>query len=464
MHTYFDGSTYSTAYTTWRTIKKSVTPTQTPYSTSTYSYTDDLELVYAYYSQGAVADSDLVPSTSYNPSATSTSLYTYTAFYMAVTYTAPSSCPTQFTWSTYENVHVPTQVVDQITPISKTTSAPHTYSTYTGAAYETWYLSAGAAPITTTSEYYYTSYIANCKTPYSYSYPTGSSSGGGGSSSGIEVCSWYSGCTSLKTWVIIVATILPSLFVLGFIENYFYFRRLMLGKGTLRFGTICWIMISLWVACFTRKQDARSKEDQKLLREKWNQTGSWEAFKLWWKWGFRHAYPVALLGQYSPNTVGIVPEGQPLPQPGQTGTVMYYAPGPGVPPQYPSGVPPGAMAPGQPYYPPPQGWSPVPQGQGYPMPPPGQAYMVPPPQSVSPLSYPEQSKEAPIVTETPTGQAPPTSEITSSPPTVAATPPANVAEAPTQPPQEPAQLPTEANEQPQSAPQPPTGPPPPKQG
>lgn len=442
-----------------RTVKSTVTPSATPFSTSTYdslySYDDDLELVYAYYSQNAVAETDLEPdryASDYTSTRTTTE-YTYTIFYMPVTYTAPSSCSSQFTWNTSDIVSVPTEVRDQMTPVSTA------LTTVLGDPTVTWYISAGAAPTHSESDYYYTSYIENCRKPYSYS--SGGGGSGGGGSSNLEVCSWYSGCTSIKTWVIIIATILPSLFVFGFIESYFWFRRLMLGKGCLRFGTICWIMISLWVACFTRSQSARSPEDQKLLREKWNQTGSWEAFKLWWKWGFRHSYPVPLLGQYSPNTVGIVPAGQPLPAPGTIGG-GYYPGGPGIPPAYPSGVPQGAMAQnGQPYmYPPPQGWSPAPNGQGYPVPLQGQAYM-PPPQSVSPLSYADQSKEATIVTENPTTpqQAP---QPVPSPPANAVEAPSpvtHVAEAPSQPHQPPAQLPGDLPEHVGPA----NAPPPPKQ-
>ncbi|KAF2677936.1 hypothetical protein K458DRAFT_423496 [Lentithecium fluviatile CBS 122367] len=461
-YTYASDDTTTYSYTSTRTIKSNVTPTQTPYSTSTqssyYSWDEDLEIVYAYYSDGAVPEADLEPTYDYSATrTTSSTMSLYTVFYMPVTYTAPASCPTQFTFSTEENVSVPTEVRDQVTPTSVSTGAVTTFLTYGPSQTEYWYLSSGAAPLHTSTAFYYSYYIADCDMP-----GTGSSGGGGsGSSSGggddlsLTVCSWYSGCTSLKTWVIIIASIIPGLFVLGFLESWFWFRRLMLGKGALRFGTICWICISLWVACFTRAQSARSAEDQKLLREKWNNTGSGEAFKLWWKWGFRHAYPVPLLGQYSRNTVGIVPADQPLPQMGQTTNNIQYGPGfqppPGGPqpyypsgpqggpqPYYPSGVPSqNGQSPA--YYPPPQGWSPGPNGQGYPMPPPGQ-YM--PPQNGA-ANYYDASKEAPSVTERTV--SPPLSGIQApypapTPPATVPSPHENAVEAPT-PPTQPVQLP-----------------------
>lgn len=414
-YTYAGTDLDSYTFTRTRTISPSVTPTRAAVSTSTYERTyEDLEVIYEYYPPGAVADSDLVPETTYDPDATTTTTtsYTGTVFLMPVTYTAPASCPTQFTYSTDEVVNVPTEVADQLTPASIVTDPPSTYSTWVASAYETWYLTAGAAPLTTASEYAYSAYIADCEKPYS------SHNGDDDDpSSSLQVCTLYSGCTSLKTWVIIIAALLPGLFVLGFIESWFWFRRLMTGRGCLRFGTVCWVMISLWVLCFTRTQSARSKEDQKLLRERWNATGSGQALKLWFKYGFRHRYPTELLGQYSRNTVGIVPDGQTMPQMGHAG------PGMGGPPPPPSayinqgGV---GMSPppqGQVYYPPPQGYgSPPPQVQGY-APPPGSNVSY----------YGEQPKEVPIVTETPT-TAP---VLTPSPPVPA--PPPNVAEVPNTP-------------------------------
>ncbi|KAJ4350424.1 uncharacterized protein N0V89_009045 [Didymosphaeria variabile] len=406
-------STYTTSSTC--TIKDSVTPTATPYEVSGKDTSDyygyeysDLQVFTAWYTAGAVPDSDLKPTYNYDLDATTTTertTSTYYEFSMQVTYTAPTDCPTPFTFTTNASVTVPTQVLDQVTPYATvvSTPAPTRRASY---VYETWYLTEGQAPFTSEEDYYYTAYIEECSTPYNayssysytsgYSYPTGRTSGGsGGSSDGYSYCYYgYGTCTSLRTWVIVIAAVIPGLFVLGFFESYFWFRRLMLGKGCLRFGTISWICISLWVACFTRSQSRRSPEDQKLLRQKWRETSFGTAIGLWFKWGFRHRYPVPLLGQYSRNTVGIVPEGQPLPLPGMLQTNANY---PGGPPP-----PPGAFIPngqGQPYYPPPQGWAPAPNAQGYPMPPPGQAYM-PPNGAVQYYGYGAQTKDAPSVTAT----------------------------------------------------------------
>jgi hypothetical protein len=484
-YTFMAGDTTTYSDTSTRTVKSGVTPTVTAFSTSTYDSLygyDDLQVVYAYYTDGAVPESDLEPTFDYSDysrtryQTTSTTDSLQTVIKMPVTYTAPASCPTSFTYSTDEIVSVPTQVIDQVTPTSKSTGSPYTYSylTYAISTTETWFLSPGAAPFHTSTAYNYKYSIASCEVPTAYPTLSGGYGGGGytsgGSDDDIGICSWYSGCTSLKVWVIIIASIIPTLFILGFIENYFWFRRLMLGKGALRFGTISWICISLWVACFTRTQSRRSPEDQKLLRQKWNNTKASDAFKLWWRWGFRHAYPVPLLGQYSRNTVGIVPAGQPLPQMGQTVT---YGPGFQPPPGAPGAVYPNGVAPnGQPYYPPPQGWVPASNGQTYPVPPPGQAYMLPPNGNVN--YYGEQPKEAANITERTVSPplpentqnapyevpSPPTSTVPSPPPAHAGVN-GNVAEAPSPVSTvQPTELPVMSGAQPAAPP--PQGPLPPR--
>ena len=225
--------------------------------------------------------------------------------------------------TTVTGVNIPSQVTDQYTPTSTATSIATYGDRYT---YITAYLAPSAVPLSNspaTSDFIYSYYIADCRNPTatddSYYGPSsgGGSSGddgddgddgprsGGGSSESTAT-------RALRTWVIVVIVILVLLVVLfffGFLENFLWFRRLMLGKSTLRFGTISWILISLWVACFTRSQSARTPEDQARLKQQWEAMSGGTKWKLWWKWGFRHAYPVDLLGD--PNTPGSAPMGPP---------------------------------------------------------------------------------------------------------------------------------------------------------
>jgi hypothetical protein len=384
-----------------RIVKPTVVPTATPTSVTTYYSTyANLEIEYQYFGLNAVAESDLVPEEDLYATATKSSISVSSTitFYMPVTMTAPASCPTPFTVTTTASVTVPSQVWSLITPSSKVDGGATTRGNYYAYSVQTWYLSAGAAPFTSTSDVNWRYYIKSCDVPpaarTSEARTTGTSSGGGSSSgnnnnfSGYDTCyrfSYYCG-TPFRVWIIVIATVLPGLFLLGFLESWFWFRRLMTGKSAMRVGTVCWVLLLLWIMCFTRMQDARSKEDQVLLREKWKAMGSGAAFKAWMKWGLRRAYPVEHLGQYSSSTVGIVPEGQPI-NPAMAQTQNGFMP------------PPPAGAPGQVYYygPPPPGWVSTPDGQGF-MPP--QSYYAPQNPQYAPQAY----KSQPVVSTSPVSQ------------------------------------------------------------
>ncbi|KAK4170836.1 hypothetical protein QBC36DRAFT_341186 [Triangularia setosa] len=115
----------------------------------------------------------------------------------------------------------------------------------------------------------------------------------------------YAGvCSTIEPWVVIVAAVLSSIFLLGFLENFFWFRRLMLGKGCLRFGTVCWALVFIFVVGFTIHERKRSPEDQERLKEQWKLIPFGMKIKLWFKWGFRHKYPVAWLGVQKPVSEG----------------------------------------------------------------------------------------------------------------------------------------------------------------
>ena len=99
LYTYYDDSVTTDSYAVTRTVKDAVTPTASPYSTSSdYAYYyDDLQIVYAYYTAGAVAESDLEPEYDYYATTTSASTTTTIKnidFSMPVTMTAPALCPT----------------------------------------------------------------------------------------------------------------------------------------------------------------------------------------------------------------------------------------------------------------------------------------------------------------------------------------------------------------------------------
>ncbi len=281
-----------------RTVRTGVVPSAVPLSTSTRvnSY-EQVTIVYVYLPPDSVPDSDIQATTDRTPSVP-------TVFVEPVVYTAPASCPTPFTVSTYTEVSVPSAVTARVSPTSVTT---RTMSVGSGRyTFVTAFLAPGAAPLPTyTADYVYTYYVASCRNPtatgaayYGPSYGVAAAApSSAAAAADYRTCSlWAGGCPMLHAWVLAVAVALPTIFVLGFVESFFWFRQLMLGRAALRFGTVCWIAITLWILCFTKTSPPRSLEDQKALRIQWDGLSAATKWTLWWRWGFRHAYPEQLLG------------------------------------------------------------------------------------------------------------------------------------------------------------------------
>ncbi|KAL1842262.1 hypothetical protein VTJ49DRAFT_5647 [Mycothermus thermophilus] len=399
-------------YTNTLEVDPTITPTASPVSATTRTYTYmDLEIVSVFLPAGAVKSSDLAPTTTKSYVSGVVSYYA-----VAYTMTAPSSCPTSFEVVTQSVVYVPAEVWPYLS-IQSTATSVHTRWDET---YITYFIEPTAvAPSERpdpTSNWDYSYYVRSCRNPTA----TGAAYWGPGSSSGSDyddwdwssVCSAYTGCVKLATWVIVIATIIPTLFLLGFLESYFWFRRLMLGKTALRLGTISWCLISLWFILLTRKADSRSPEDQALMRNYWKSLSFGTRIKLWFKHGFRWRYPVELLGNPDGTTVVVVPQ---PPADGTAPAGQFPPPPPGSDPSAAATVPPtdekATQAqtqeqqqqqppyPAQPYpgQQPPQGYMWIPA-------PPQNAYVAPGSQPVVVPQYPPPPSVSPVPT---TGTPPP---------------------------------------------------------
>ena len=299
--------TYTYIYPTTVALKPTVTPTVSPTSSHTQTYTyDDLEVVSLFLPGGAVASSDL---STWDPAPTDDNTDYVYAYTIPVTRTAPSSCPTPFTVTTLDAVYMPWQVTPYLTPTS-TTSTTHWVPDATRVyAYVTLILNPTAIPASQHNPTY-----NQAHNEYNSCFNPATTSPGYYSSS--TFCSALTGCVAKATWMIVVATLLPTMFVLGLVENYFWFRRLMLGRWTLRLGTVCWCLGSLWCVFLTHNVRARSKEDQVLLRQFWASLGWRARIGVWLRWGFRHRYPVETIGSWDgsvsvpvPAVLSVVPPG-----------------------------------------------------------------------------------------------------------------------------------------------------------
>ncbi|RSL89891.1 hypothetical protein CEP51_000973 [Fusarium floridanum] len=219
-------------------------------TTSTRSY-NGLEIVMRYFEPGEFASTDIQLTTS------GTNLWgPFTYYFQGIVYTAPSSCPTPFTVSTTTRIMIPSEVVSQFSP---TSLVSRTGTHGNGAVYTqvTAYLSDGAVrinPADTSSDWLATYYLADCRNPTA----TDDSYWGNlepGTSRDDPVNDWLNEKSGPKPWVIALAVVFPSLFLLGFVESWFWFRRMMVGKGALRVGTISWILIFPLLLFFVRDDE-----------------------------------------------------------------------------------------------------------------------------------------------------------------------------------------------------------------
>ncbi len=302
--------TYTYTETTTVALNPTVTPTVSPTSshTQTYAY-DDLEVVSLYLPRGAVDTSDF---STWNPTSTDDNTAYIYAYAIPVTWTAPSSCPTPFTVTTLDAVYIPSQVTPYLTPTSTISTTHRGLDTTHVNAYITLILNPTAIP-------------AAQRNPASNPYNEYDSCFNPALTTQATLCSALTGCVAKATWIIILAALLPTIFVLGLVENYFWFRRLMLGQWTLRLGTVCWCLVSLWCVMLTHNVQARSREDQVLLRELWRSLGWRARMGVWVRWGFRHRYPVEVIGSWDGSVSVPVPAGLadvlPPPLPGKGGEV-----------------------------------------------------------------------------------------------------------------------------------------------
>ncbi|KAK4194066.1 hypothetical protein QBC40DRAFT_291449 [Triangularia verruculosa] len=305
------------------TIPTGVTPLSAKTQTKTFW---DLELVTLYLPPGAVPRSELVD---YQMAPAPAELLP--RFVVDMTLTAPASCPTLFEYTTTIDLRfigdglpksfisselLPKGTVEAQTFTETRTllspilgGTPRTTVTQTlVAAFTTIHIKPTDLPpirpaALAEDDYPYyphlgfvsSYYIQNCYLPGQERPLTKE-----------ETCPYtYAGaCSHTEPWVVIVAAVIPSVFLLGFVENFFWFRRLMLGKWCLRFGTVCWSLLLIFVVSCTLRERDRDAEDQARLKEQWKAIPFWMKMKLWFRWGFRHQYPVAWLGEKKKTVSG----------------------------------------------------------------------------------------------------------------------------------------------------------------
>lgn len=258
--------------------------------------------------------------------------YITTNYYVDLVYTAPTGCSSHWTTTTAVSLYVPSEIQGFVQPTSTSISysvdnyKPFQPTTITQAiawidptqlpASSLSFLRNLYAPVTIL-------YVAGC--PYDIdsfdgddtndgtssdsgssgsgtSYNTGSYSGDASSDDGdknwIYDDYWY-GISPLAVILIVILSWFGLWFIIGLMESWFQFQRLMTGWQARRGLPLSWAMLapvlSCFLLCFSHKgYRARTAEEAAELQKKWTEMGGREKFALWLRWGFRWKYPPML--------------------------------------------------------------------------------------------------------------------------------------------------------------------------
>lgn len=264
------------------------------------------------------------------------SAWTSIIWVVNLTYSAPTACSTQWTTTTAVTVTPPSDLTfDRLLP---TTAASTSYSVYNAEGFQSStyvykYIWVEPTQVPTTSMYslsdeYYPATLYNfedkkCRyeghdTAYYYN--------------DYYYDDWYG--LAISPLAILLISVLGWIglwFLLGILEAWIRFRRLMTGWQTRRGLPVCWALtimpLTLFcLCCFRRGYRARTAHDSAVLQSRWKKMSAWQKFVLFWKWGFRYKYPTIL----GPAPERVMPSKRPGKHPGSSmGPPLLYS----TPPQ-----------------------------------------------------------------------------------------------------------------------------------
>ncbi|OOQ86791.1 hypothetical protein PEBR_20010 [Penicillium brasilianum] len=264
--------------------------------------------------------------------------WTSTIWVVNLTYSAPTACSTQWTTTTAVSVTPPQdRTFDRLLP---TTAASTSYSVYNAEGFQSstyFYKYIWVAPtqVPTSSmnrlsdEYYpatlYNNNDKDCRYEnHGYEY----------SGNGYYYGDYYNDGLAISPLAILLICVLGWIvlwFLLGILEAWIRFRRLMTGWQTRRGMPVCWALtimpLTLFcLCCFRRGYRARTAHDSAVLQSRWKKMTAWRKFVLFWKWGFRYKYPTIL----GPAPERVMPSKRPGKHPGSSmGPPLLYS----TPPQ-----------------------------------------------------------------------------------------------------------------------------------
>jgi hypothetical protein len=235
------------------------------------------------------------------------SYYETTIYVVNLTYTAPTGCSTQWTTTTTATVTPPNSVVEALLPRTATstslsvdkTSTPFSPTTYT---YVYVWVEPTQVPSSSlaclSDESRPTSLYEGSKCQYKSSSSCGHDYGDYGNYGSWFNDPWW-GISPLGIMLVCILSWIGLFFILGIIEAWFRFRRLMTGWQTRRGFPLSWAFMLMPVSlfclcCFRKGYRSRNAADAAFLQQKWRDTSAWKKFKLFIVWGFRFKYPDVL--------------------------------------------------------------------------------------------------------------------------------------------------------------------------
>ncbi|KAJ5152806.1 uncharacterized protein N7482_009284 [Penicillium canariense] len=249
--------------------------------------------------------------------------YTSIIFLVNLTYSAPTACSTQFTTTTAVTVTPPADATFQ--RLLPTTAASTSYSVYNGQAFQSstymykyiWVepTQVPSSSLNRLSDEYYPATLYSGKDceyeSHGYEYASNPYDD--------NYYDYGMGISPLAILLIVVLGWIGLWFLLGIVEAWFRFRRLMTGWQTRRGMPVCWALtimpLTLFcLCCFRKGYRARTAHDSAVLQSRWKKMSAWRKLVLFLKWGFRYKYPTVL----GPAPERVMPSKRPGKHPGSS--------------------------------------------------------------------------------------------------------------------------------------------------
>ncbi|PYI24777.1 hypothetical protein BO99DRAFT_398257 [Aspergillus violaceofuscus CBS 115571] len=238
-----------------------------------------------------------------------------TMFVVNLTFMAPTGCSSHWTTTTAAEIYPPVRVQSLLpltavsTSLSVDNSQPFQPTTYTIDIVYVDPTQVPSSSLSSLSQYNQPTELYTGDGCYPTS-TSSSSSYGSGYYNGYynnwddENYNWfldpdYFGISPLALTLILTLGWIGLFLILGFIEAWVRFRRLMTGWQTRRGIPVFWSLtilpLTLFLLCWFRKgYRARSQADGEVLKKRWKAMGFGTKLKLFFVWGFRFKYPPML--------------------------------------------------------------------------------------------------------------------------------------------------------------------------